>query len=343
MSHVMTVLGPIPPSQLGFTTCHEHLLIDLTPWLDPPSGDATETAPIGLDNLGWQHRDPFFRGIDNNRLDEIEVAIDELSRFREAGGSTLVDLTANGLKPRPEDIARIAQASGVNVILGVGEYRVVGHDPWLLAAPVEAIADRLLAQIDGGVGGTSIHPGIIGEIGTSDVIHPSEARVLQAAAQVQSQTGLAVNVHCDPWAGRVFDVLDIVEQNGGDLGRTVMSHLDHSPIDLGQLVRIAGRGAIVEFDGFGCEWYLDSRRTWLPRDIDRIQAIARLFDAGFGGQIVIGSDTCRKVQLIKYGGWGYEHIPRNVVGMFGWFGLTDSEVRRITHETPLRLLTVDHA
>lgn len=343
MPHVMTVLGPIHPSDLGLTTCHEHLLIDLTPWLDPSTGDPRESAPVALPNLGWQHRDPFFRGIDNNRLDEIDVAIDELRRFREAGGRTLVDLTANGLEPRPEDIARIARASGVNVVLGVGEYRVVGHDAWLLDAPVKAIADRLLAQIEDGVAGTSIRPGIIGEIGTSEVIHPSEARVLQAAAQVQSQTGLAVNIHCDPWAGQVFEALDIFESAGGDLARAVVSHLDHSPLDLDRLVRIANRGVIVEFDGFGCEWYLDSRRTWLPRDIDRLHAIARLFDAGFGPQIVIGSDTCRKVQLLKYGGWGYEHIPRNVVGMFGWFGLTTSEAHQMTHETPLRLLTIGDA
>lgn len=339
MSQVMTVLGPIEPSALGQTSCHEHVLIDLTPWLDPPSDDRRETEPIRLQNLGWQRRDPIFRGLDNNRLDEVDVAVDELTRFKSAGGGTIVDLTTNGLRPQPEGLARIAAASGVNIVLGVGEYRVVGHDAWLLSASIDAIAERMLSRIMNGIAGTSIRPGIIGEIGTSESIYPSEERVLRASARVQRQTGLAVNIHCDPWAGRVFEALDIFEDAGGDLARTVISHLDHAPIDHERIARIAERGVVVEFDGFGCEWYVETRRTWFPSDIDRLEAIARLFEADRGRQVVVGSDTCRKIQLVKYGGWGYEHIPRNVVPMFDWVGLSSDDIETIMRGTPTRLLS----
>jgi phosphotriesterase-related protein len=340
MGHVMTVTGPVRPDTIGITSCHEHLLIDLTPWLDPPLGDPNEEAPVTLENLGWQRRDPFFRGSDNNRLDDAGVAVDELRRFKASGGTAIVDLTSTGLGPQPARIREIAEESGVLVVLGCGYYRVVGHPTWLLEASVEEVRDALLQQVLVGIDGTSVRPGIIGELGTSDVIHPSERRVLQAGALVLRVTGFSVNIHTDPWARLGQEALDLFEAAGGDPTRVVISHLDHAAIDLPYLRALAGRGAVVEFDGFGCEWYLDSRKTWLPRDSDRLAAIATLVDEGYRDQIVVGSDTCRKVQLTRYGGWGYAHIPQHVAPMMRWFGLGSDDVAAIVSDTPRRLLTI---
>ena len=56
---IQTVLGPVPPSELGATTTHEHLHIDFSfmfrPAQDSPSPELAD-APITLDNLGWIRR-----------------------------------------------------------------------------------------------------------------------------------------------------------------------------------------------------------------------------------------------------------------------------------------------
>ena len=62
---VMTVRGPLPADQLGFTLIHEHLLLDLM-------------------------RDAW---IGNHILNDPDLATLELQRYKDAGGVTLVDQT----------------------------------------------------------------------------------------------------------------------------------------------------------------------------------------------------------------------------------------------------------
>ncbi|MHB8960406.1 MAG: phosphotriesterase family protein, partial [Candidatus Limnocylindrales bacterium] len=82
MPHVMTVLGPVDPSALGFTLPHEHTQIAL--WQIPGRYDYWELT-----------------------RDE-PVILDELRLFREAGGATLCDLTLAGVGRDPAWLAGLA-------------------------------------------------------------------------------------------------------------------------------------------------------------------------------------------------------------------------------------------
>ena len=50
-----------------------------------------------------------------------------------------------------------------------------------------------------------------------------------------------------------FDILDILEEAGADLSRTVMSHLDRTVLDDQRLLDFAKRGCYLEYDLFGME------------------------------------------------------------------------------------------
>ena len=53
---LITVLGPIAPSEMGLTLAHEHLSADLRFfYIDPPKGSPAgiEMAPMTLENLGF--------------------------------------------------------------------------------------------------------------------------------------------------------------------------------------------------------------------------------------------------------------------------------------------------
>ena len=54
------VLGPIAPSQMGFTLTHEHLSSDLGFLLVPPKNEAVgiENCPWTLENLGYIQQFP---------------------------------------------------------------------------------------------------------------------------------------------------------------------------------------------------------------------------------------------------------------------------------------------
>src|SRR5262249_25655533 len=149
--------------------------------------------------------------------------------------------------------------------------------------------------------------------------------VLRAAARAHRETGAAVTVHLHPPARKGLDILAILEGEGVNLARTVMDHVDialgHLDIGLDEAVdyyrSLLERGCFVEFDTCGNDAYFATSgygsAFWCPSDRERAEAIARLFDLGFGDRILISQDVCHKYHLIRYGGWGYGHILRHFV------------------------------
>jgi len=93
-------------------------------------------------------------------------------------------------------------------------------------------------------------------------------------------------------------------------------------------------------------FYVDRRsRKFLPgpfaTDVQRIRAIVSLIEADFLKSILISSDICHKSLLHRYGGWGYDHVPYNVIPMLHEFGLNNEQIRTITRENPCRFLNTD--
>src|SRR5512137_1091410 len=103
-----TVLGPVAADDLGYTLVHEHLRIDLWPWFDAPDPDASATEraladlvvvadPVTMESV----RANPFAVRDNLVLDDARLAAGELTRFAEAGGRTVVDLTIDEIGRDP--------------------------------------------------------------------------------------------------------------------------------------------------------------------------------------------------------------------------------------------------
>lgn len=335
----MTVLGPIAPQDLGVTLMHEHLLIDLTCIWHPARFDWQEPlidlSPT-LHNRGDLSLDPYVSR-PNLRLDSVEDAVEELAPYRQAGGGSVVDLTVQGIDPRPEALAAIARSAGINVVMGCGYYVRRAHPPALAGLDETALAEHLIEEIAEGVGDTAIRPGIIGEIGTSSPIHEVEGKVLRAAVRAQRVTGLAINVHVSIFAREAIRVLDVLERAGADLTRVVISHLDEmlDPIYHRAVLR---RGAYVEFDTFGSEFYF-GEEVREPSDAERIDALLGLLHEGWADQLLLSQDVCTKIQLRRYGGHGYSHILRTIVPRLTCRGVDDDTIRALLIENPMRVLS----
>ena len=90
-----TVAGPVPADALGVTMMHEHLLIDTTPMLVEPREASRRTAfhaPLTVNLLG-RIRYGGLTNVDNSRLGDVQVAIEEAMLYKQAGGRTIVDAT----------------------------------------------------------------------------------------------------------------------------------------------------------------------------------------------------------------------------------------------------------
>ncbi|EPN59294.1 aryldialkylphosphatase, partial [Pseudomonas syringae pv. actinidiae ICMP 19096] len=102
--HAMTVLGPIPVERLGVTLMHEHILLDASgKWVAPSCCGERHLAerPVSIELLGELHMNPLVSR-DNCQLFDVDLACEELLKYRALGGETVVDPTNLGIGRDPQ-------------------------------------------------------------------------------------------------------------------------------------------------------------------------------------------------------------------------------------------------
>ncbi len=337
MSTVTTVLGPITPEQLGVTLMHEHLLLDATPWFREPEAASLRAVahqPVSIEVLGLLRHDPFMCR-DNCELLDEETATEEVRRFRLAGGETVVDPTCRGIGRDPRALQRIARATGLQVVMGTGYYLQPAHPPHVREMSLEAIAEEITRDVVDGVDG--VRAGIIGEIGISKDFTSEEEKVLRGAARAQHATGVPLEVHLPGWERHGERVLDVVVEEGGDLRRTVLCHMNPSGEDFDYQARLAERGAWLEYDMIGMDYFYADQQAQSPSDEENARALLRLRDAGLLGSVLISQDVFIKIQLVRYGGTGYAHILDHFVLRLRRHGFTEQDIETLLVANPRRV------
>ena len=313
VGEVMTVRGPVAPTDVGITTMHDHVFLDSSVWWLPESFESPELteAPMEIRSAGLARWNAL--GIrDNLILDpaDYELQAQEVADFVDAGGSCVVDVTCEGLSPEPALLRRLSERLDLHIVAGCGFYVDRAHPIWIHTADVSAAAAFIVDQIRDGLDGTSVRPGIIGEIGTSDPPTADEEKVLRAAAQAGVATGLTVSVHLTAPGAHGARVVEVLAEEGLDPSRIVLGHMDEV-LDRRYHLDCLRLGAVVEFDTFGFEGYF--ARLWkTPSDAEKMSALVGLLDDGFEAQLVLGHDVALKCQLKRFGGLGYDHIPKRI-------------------------------
>ena len=336
-----TVLGPVPADKLGVSLTHEHLLVDLGSTFHPPE-DASSYSyayqPVTMENLWWV-RYNYGGNKDNMELLDEDTAIAEATRFKRSGGSTIVDATSVGIKRDPLGLARIARATGLNVIMGSGYY-VYDYQPASIAEKSEDdIVEEIVRDITEGVGDTGIKAGVIGEVGCSWPLYENERKSLRAAARAQVITGAPLLIHPGRNPQAPLEIMEIVRESGGDPTRTIMSHVDRTIFDNDTLDKLAETGCFIEFDLFGSETtFYPFSPIDMPNDGKRLDFFLHLREQSRLGQALMAQDICNKHRLTRYGGHGYAHILENVTPIMRRKGFSADEIDRIMVGNPARAL-----
>jgi len=336
---VMTVRGPIAAADLGLTLMHEHILNDCRCWWNQPKEPERAelgTRPVSIEILGELRMDPFVN-LHNCTLDDEALAIAELKPVAALGGRTVVDPTCGGIGRDPLALQRISRASGLNIVMGGGFYLESSHPPEVAAMSAEAIADRIVSEALESVDDTDVRIGIIGEIGVSAEFTPAERKSLRGAALAQRRCGLPLMVHLPGWFRRAHEVLDIVEEAGADVRHTVLCHMNPSGEDTDYQFALARRGAFVEYDMIGMDFWYADQGVLCPSDEDNARAIKRLIDAGFSDRVLMSQDVFLKMMLTRYGGFGYAYLQKHFFARLTRHGLPDEEIRRLMVDNPRRV------
>jgi len=337
---VQTVLGAIAPEVIGITLPHEHLLIDFRVMFVEPAAASDKgraREPVSLDNLGWV-RQNFNANLDNLRLLDERTAEDEIRLFQRAGGRTVVDPTPKTLARDPLALARIARATGLNVVMGSGYYVAASHPPDMDRRSEDDLTREIIADVTTGVGDTGVRAGLIGEIGTTAPWTENEKKVLRAAIAAQRATGAPLMIHPGRHPAMPMELAEFVNKQGGDLRRTIMCHLCRTIADVRAVIDLAQTGIWLEYDLFGLEnsYYPYQPSFDMPNDGGRMAHVLALIEAGHRDQILMSHDIAYKTSLVKYGGYGYHHLLVNVVPRLRAKGVDAAGLERLLVENPAR-------
>lgn len=351
---IMTVRGEITLQQAGITLVHEHVGFDarcLCHGGGQAGGADISTERVSMERLGDLRRNPLCIK-DNLIVNDIELLVDSVRKYKVLGGRTIVDVTPPDIGRDPIALKTISERTGVNIVAGSTHYIQVAHPASVENESVDEVAERVLNEVLKGIGDTGVRPGILGEVGTSNPIHPAEKKVLRAAARVSAKTGMAITLHMDPTAYDAFEVLDVLESEGADLRRVVVGHLDASinrdelmdGSPIGYILKVMARGPYIALDCFGEEnWYgggivEGSKAFMCPSDQQRVHAVLKILEKGKLDQLLISQDACMKMSHVKYGGFGYGYILKIIVPQLRAYGVSAAEIDRIMVENPKNML-----
>jgi phosphotriesterase-related protein len=330
---IMTVNGPVSPDTAGRTLMHEHLFIDLNlpyndseRWRSAALDRPTSATAIGIYNRPLtleilERVEMGFVNRDNLLLSDEPTAIAEASDFKKLGGKTIVDVTSLGLERHPLALRRLANATGLHVVMGTSWFSKAWYPANMDSRSVESLTEEIVRDVTTGVGDTGIRPGIIGEVGAQGgPLTPNEEKVLRASGRASRLTGAAVMLHTQARQHEQTGILDLLEAEGVSFARQLL-----------------GRGVYIQFDTLGRTPRINDPASVSDTEVAR--GIVDLIKAGYLERILMAQDVCTKIQLKSYGGSGYSYVLERFVPYLKRLGVTETQIDTILVENPKRVLT----
>lgn len=343
MRKLNTVRGIISADEAKVICPHEHVFVDGSHEAVEPKTEQEKALFYGdvhMDVLGVLRRNPYVIRT-NLILDEVETEISELRFLSEYNCNLLVDVTVPGINRDVKTIQHISKETGIEMIAATGLFVEEAVKEPYLSWSAQQIRDWMIDEIESGIDGTGIKPGVY-KIATSEKLQPLEVRTLEAVAAAYQKYPLPVYVHVFPWAHTAIDAIYILT-NGGVAPKDIcICHLDVS-FNESYIKEVLQTGAYVEFDNFSKEFYFEPQEGAFSggpfeTDLARVKMAKKLISEGYGEKLLFANDLCLKESWRKYGGWGYDHIFRNIIPMMRTEGISEEDIRQIIEINPKQFL-----
>jgi phosphotriesterase-related protein len=307
---IITVLGEIAASELGFCQSHEHIYISQSP--------VQAGGPI----------------------DDPEKSLAELEIYRSAGGSAIIDAQPIGAGRDASVLARLSEQSGVHIIASTGFHKLSYYpkDHWVFSASEEELTRLFTAEIEQGMfldGDTdfphrqsSVRAGQIKTALDTDGLTPPYRKLFCAAARAAQSTGCPLMVHIEQ-GSKPLELADFLEKEGMSTARMIFCHLDRAIPDFSIHKELCRRGIYLEYDTIGRPKYHD--------DNHELELILELLETGYGEKLLLGLDTTRQ-RLRSYGGLpGLSYILEVFIPFMQKNGISKTGINRFFMENPSRI------
>jgi predicted metal-dependent phosphotriesterase family hydrolase len=273
MSNVRTVLGDVAPETLGVTYCHEHLIID---------------APLVADRFP------------HISLPSVEEATAEVGQCAAAGVGAMLDAMPCAAGRRVDKLVAVSRATGVHVIAATGLHTARYYDPhpWTAHEPADVLAELFTADVLEGIDRydytgpvirrTPHRAGVVKVATLDEQPTDAERRLLAAAAETHRRTGAPILTHCQEGRGGLAQVAALTA-DGVPPAAITLSHTDKHP-DPGYHRELLASGVHLVYD----QSLREPERT--------LRLLEAMLAAGFGDQLLLGTDGARRSLWATLGG-----------------------------------------
>lgn len=216
MKTIRTVLGDIPPEQLGVCDSHDHLFF----------------------------RTPQLPG---QELDDPDAAEAELRGFSAAGGQAMAQWTPHGLGRHAGKLVELSRSTGVTLIAATGLHQAAHYSAAQLDNVLGRLTDTFVDELTQGIQGGP-RAGMIKVAGGFHHLDDHARRVMTAAAQAHHATGAPIGVHLELGTA-ALDVIDLLcDKLSVAPDSLILGHLNRSP-DSRVHLDAAEAGVFLAFDG----------------------------------------------------------------------------------------------
>jgi len=319
---VRTVLGDIPPEELGVTDSHDHLI---------------RTG-------GQEVRDDI-----DFLMDSVDKAVEEMNYFIEAGGKSLIAMDPIGCGRNVPMMLEVAKRleGRAHIVMSTGFHKGEFYDNrmhWLATCDIDKVAEMLVAEIQVGMDKHSYNGPIVERVsakagviksGTSySVITPFEQRQIEAVALTHKATGVPIVTHTQ-MGTMALETVELYKKRGVSPERIALSHVQKNP-DFYYHKRVLATGAYICYDGPDrVKYYTDETQAKL---------IAALVEAGYQKQILLSMDAGRASYQTAHSkgiAHGIAYMLTDFVPLLREVGVKEDAIEDILINNPARFFSFE--
>ena len=311
MATVETVNGPVDLEELGLTLIHEHFRT---------TDEATRFQfPHLYDDAA-----------------EWEAAMSDALAIGDHGVQTVVEPSAMFLHRDAAFSKRVADESGLNVILATGVY-TYEHLPQPLANRSEdQLAEIFVHDIEQGIQGSGIKAAFLKCAADEPGVTPNVEKVHRAAARASLKTGRPIMAHSRPASGTGLEQMRVFNEEGVDPAKVQIAHTGDTD-DLDYIERLLDTGCWIGMDRYGLDIFLPTEQ--------RQKTVLALLEKGHADRMFLSQDWCstldwftpemeEELKPTAAPNWSMTFLFEQVIPELKERGMTNDQLNQMMVENP---------
>jgi len=277
--------------------------------------------------------------------ERIADVLKKLDVAREHGVQTIVDRTIPGINRDVWRIKKIADRTPVNILVLTGWYTRYEFEYYFhyrerfpdLFKDEPTLEDFMVRDIEDGIADSGVRAAGIKAV--SDLYGIRETgdlrNVFRHAARAHRRTGAPIMTHTSGYDQAIVQQ-DVFAEDGVDLSRIVLAHIDSSPADvpIGDIDRLLQRGSFVSFDGWWGTGEPHPVRSYAATREQNIDRVVSLLERGYEDQVLLSNGSVAFTDCLPSTFVGeyapYTQLQLDIIPALKERGVSETQIEKMT-------------